>query len=156
MSRISFRMLSMSRLLMVQGIIDCYFKDKDGFVLIDYKSDFVNLAGVHYFDANTPVSIFRNRLKALSPSVDSFLSLVTEMPKILKEVTPNQADRMIRDFIDFYEEYFKNMSSTEWKRGLKAWGVYPYQQGVLFNPMIVYGHFKKYLSPEQRDRKSVV
>ena len=29
---------------MVQGIIDCYFKDKDGFVLIDYKSDFVNLA----------------------------------------------------------------------------------------------------------------
>lgn len=30
--------------VMVQGIIDCYFKDKDGFVLIDYKSDFVNLA----------------------------------------------------------------------------------------------------------------
>ena len=100
---------------------------------------------VQYFDANTPVSIFRNRLKALRPSVDSFLSLVTEMPKILKEVTPNQADRMIRDFIDFYEEYFKNMSSTEWKRGLKAWGVYPYQQGVLFNPMVVYGHFKEYL-----------
>lgn|GEM_PF-7005466 len=103
---------------------------------------------VHYFDANTPVSIFRNRLKALSPSVDSFLSLVTEMPEILKEVTPNQADRMIRDFIDFHEEYFKNMPSTEWKEDLKPWGVYPYQQGVLFNPMVVYGRFKAYLSPE--------
>ena len=77
---------------------------------------------VHYFDANTPVSIFRNRLKALRPSVDSFLSLVTEMPKILKEVTPNQADRMIRDFIDFYEEYFKKHVLNGMEKGFKGLG----------------------------------
>lgn len=28
--------------IMVQGTIDCYFKEKDGYVLIDYKSDFIS------------------------------------------------------------------------------------------------------------------
>ncbi len=28
--------------LMIQGIIDCYFEEEEGLVLLDYKTDYVN------------------------------------------------------------------------------------------------------------------
>jgi ATP-dependent helicase/nuclease subunit A len=41
---IEFNMLQMldETQVMVQGVIDCYFEEKDGLVLIDYKSNYVN------------------------------------------------------------------------------------------------------------------
>ena len=59
--------------IVVQGKLDCAFKEKDGFVLVDYKTD--NVTDENYF-----VSVYKNQLEIYADA----LYQCTEIP--VKEI----------------------------------------------------------------------
>jgi ATP-dependent helicase/nuclease subunit A len=42
---------------MVQGIIDCYFEEEDGLVVLDYKTDYTGRTGLEAIAANYRVQV---------------------------------------------------------------------------------------------------
>lgn len=65
-------------LILVQGIIDCYFEDEDGLVIVDYKSNWIDESLAFEAEADRIRNIYKGQLDLYSKALESATGLATK------------------------------------------------------------------------------